>query len=82
MEGETLMAVPPYRKPNLRYGGVEVRICGKPIQEGVVCNLPPNHPKIIHHAAVAIADNNALVAVVRLMESEETVVWQLVDPPE
>jgi len=80
---------PPFRKPNKRLGGKEVRICGRIIQEGypsdpisVVCTLPPpcnSHP--IHAAIATNRDGTAVYAFLK-MEDGDVQVWQLVGPPE
>lgn len=74
---------PPLRKPNLRYGGIQVRICGRALGEGgLICQLPPGHPPSVHHSAIGYTDEGAVIAAIRLQHSEETVTWQLVGPHE
>lgn len=65
---------PPLRKPH-RFGGLQVRICGKPIQQGVVCGLPPKHSNP-QHAAIAITDEGHIVALAQYKD-EEVGMWQL-----
>jgi hypothetical protein len=79
----------PYRKPNKRLGGKEVRICGRIIQEpinnqdiSVICTLPPpcnSHP--IHAAIASNRDGTAVYAFLK-MEDGDVQVWQLAAPPE
>jgi hypothetical protein len=69
---------PSPRKPH-RFGGLQVRICGKSLSTvgNLICCLPPqHHPKEIH-AAVAISDEGELVAIVDDLRKEEVDMWQL-----
>ena len=69
---------PPVRKPH-RFGGLQVRICGKPVQGTVVCTLYPSKHHI--HAAIAIGENDEVLALIK-KDGEEVEMWQLVGPPE
>ena len=74
------MTPPPVRKPH-RFGGVQVRICGKSIQGSVICQLPPGKHSI--HAGVATTDDGAIYALaVNKNSPTEVASWQLADPHE
>lgn len=71
----------PVRKPH-RFGGVQVRVCGRMIQEvgNVICTLPPGkHP---NHAAVVMNDDGSRVYAFLKLEDGDVQVWQLVGPHE
>lgn len=74
--------MPKLRKPNHRQHGTQVTICGKAVSNDTICILPPHHSPLIHHSTIAITEKNALVAILRLHNDKEVVMWQLADPPE
>lgn len=73
--------MPPYRKPDLRHGGMQVRICGKTIQKegNIVCSLPPS--KHIVHATIANNDKGDVFAFC-LTPDGDVHAWRIVEAPE
>ena len=71
----------PYRKPNKRFGWMEVRICGRNVSKSVICTLPPGHNPG-YHAAVAMTDDGGVVAIVVGIMAKDVDMWQLVEAPE
>jgi hypothetical protein len=74
---------PPVRKPS-RFGGLQVRICGRPIQsEGnVVCTLPPSKYHNAHAAVVMGGEDGKEVYAFLKTPDGDVQVWRLVGPPE
>jgi hypothetical protein len=74
---------PPVRKPS-RFGGLQVRICGRPIQnEGnVVCTLPPSKYHNAHAAVVMGGKDGKEVYAFLKTPDGDVQVWQLVGPRE
>jgi hypothetical protein len=70
---------PPVRKPS-RFGGVQVRICGRIIQKegSIICTLPPD--KHDEHAATVIGgvNNKTIYAFLRTSDGDVKV-WQLTE---
>lgn len=73
----------PFRKPDFRHGGIQVRICGRPLgyNRSLICGLPL-HGRDIPHATVAIGDQGQVVAAIEHLGTEEVEMWQLEGPHE
>lgn len=72
---------PSPRKPH-RFGGLQVRICGHPIQRttnsSIVCQRPPGDKHNYHAATAVDAEGNIYAILLKGdQENAEVEVWQL-----